>query len=541
MFKKTEGNIKKVSDEIEDITLGVNKEIPEELDKIEKDDKQSFEDFKVLYKGIIDIKFKQDYGIIEDENLWEDTAKELYLQSKNYILVGDEYKAKEVLDNHLEKVEESAVHDLNNKSKKIESRENDVEVRINKAKEWKQKVDDAVEATDLEEIVDEILEDASDLEEINFAGEDLIVGMRSVLDNTDAQAIGPVTYVKSVKLNMHNILDDFIDNYEQAFNEESLEESKVVEQDLGNETYTDADEAEYYRNKELYKFSCLARHKEAMEKAKEACLAKGIKLDESKVEEANKEIDREQFLIDNLFSWIEDHIVEDDRQQMLQDLKVSEEQYEGTEEIKEKDDVINNAVAWILDHCHEDDIKKAFDYMIEDELIKYDIKLEESRDWTPEEIKKASDAMKKQGHLGYEEFIQEWNKKKEESIEDIEQPWVIKLFYNEKFIGYLNSYSDFGPCIRIFAGNDLKYIKKFKNQKGANISKGSYYMYGATQINVFDEENVPTGTIPFIDSTVSKTHGIDRSLFKAKTAQFNNEIGDVAEIKIISEEYLASL
>ena len=156
MFKKTEGNIKKVSDEIEDITLGVNKEIPEELDKIEKDDKQSFEDFKVLYKGIIDIKFKQDYGIIEDENLWEDTAKELYLQSKNYILVGDEYKAKEVLDNHLEKVEESAVHDLNNKSKKIESRENDVEVRINKAKEWKQKVDDAVEATDLEEIVDEI-------------------------------------------------------------------------------------------------------------------------------------------------------------------------------------------------------------------------------------------------------------------------------------------------------------------------------------------------------------------------------------------------
>ena len=46
-------------------------------------------------------------------------------------------------------------------------------------------------------------------------------------------------------------------------------------------TYKDRDEAEYYRNKELYANSNLAKHREAMEKAKKACEEKGIKLDES--------------------------------------------------------------------------------------------------------------------------------------------------------------------------------------------------------------------------------------------------------------------
>lgn len=362
--KLEEGNIKTIDNEqeVEDITVAVNTEVPDEVAKIEKDDKQAFEEFKEMYKGVIDIKCRQDFGDCEDEKLWEDTAKELFLQSKNYILVGDEYKAKEDLDDHLEKVEESKeiineekeliteaiaegnaifelkfdcsneelfgigeelnttigaiiaeiaekikagkdegpIMDLNGnkigsygigyegvvsaldeeKEIKIEARENDVEARINQVKEWKQKVEDAVEATDLEEIVTDILEFAEDIKDNNFAGEDLYSGMSSVLDNGDAEARGPVTYVRSVKRDMQNILDDFIDNYEQAFGEESLEESKIEEAKVGNNEYTDEDEAAYYRNKELYAHSCLARHREAMEKAKEACISKGIKLDE---------------------------------------------------------------------------------------------------------------------------------------------------------------------------------------------------------------------------------------------------------------------
>ena len=259
-----------------------------EVDKIKKDDKQAFEEFKTMYKGVIVIKCRQDFGDCEDEKLWEDTAKELFLQSKNYILVGDEYKAKEDLDDRLEKIEESKeisqqnieekIEELykeyyevvdrtfdiiklyGNKNKyyraglkkqkeleaqiaelkaqlnsgkevKTEARENDIEARINKAKEWKQKVEDAVEATDLEEIVDEILEFAEDIKDNNFAGEDLYSGMSGVLDNGDAEARGPVTYVRSVKRDMQNILDDFIDNYEQAFNEESLEETLTESND----------------------------------------------------------------------------------------------------------------------------------------------------------------------------------------------------------------------------------------------------------------------------------------------------------------------
>ena len=70
--------------------------------KIEKDDKQSFEDFKNMYKGVIDLKCNQEYGSNEDKDLWEDMAKQLYLNSKEYILQGDEHKPKQ-----LEKKEES--------------------------------------------------------------------------------------------------------------------------------------------------------------------------------------------------------------------------------------------------------------------------------------------------------------------------------------------------------------------------------------------------------------------------------------------------
>ena len=61
---------------------------------IPKESKQDFEDFKTQYKGVIDMKCSQDYGNSEDKDLWEDCAKELFLKSKNYILLGDEYEPK---------------------------------------------------------------------------------------------------------------------------------------------------------------------------------------------------------------------------------------------------------------------------------------------------------------------------------------------------------------------------------------------------------------------------------------------------------------
>lgn len=85
----------------------VSKELPKNA-KIEKDEKQSFEDYKTMYKDVITQKCIEDYGVDTDTKLWEDTAKELYLKSKTYIPTGEE-KPEEVLV----KKEESKSQKLN--------------------------------------------------------------------------------------------------------------------------------------------------------------------------------------------------------------------------------------------------------------------------------------------------------------------------------------------------------------------------------------------------------------------------------------------
>ena len=110
--KKEEGKLEQIPDS-KQVVVKVDNEVPKKLDKIEKDDKQSFEDFKNLYKGVIDMKCNQDYGTIEDKDLWEDCAKELFLKSKTYLLKGDEYKP-EKLEKKVEsnKINESFDLDL---------------------------------------------------------------------------------------------------------------------------------------------------------------------------------------------------------------------------------------------------------------------------------------------------------------------------------------------------------------------------------------------------------------------------------------------
>lgn len=105
------------------------------------------------------------------------------------------------------------------------NRKNDIEERIQQAKNWKEKVEEAVEAEDLEEICNEILNATEDIKDINYAGEDIYLGFSNVMDDEDAYDRGPVTYVKSVKMNMQNILDDFIDNYKEDCEEEEKEEN----------------------------------------------------------------------------------------------------------------------------------------------------------------------------------------------------------------------------------------------------------------------------------------------------------------------------
>lgn len=95
-YNLNEGYLSKLDDNNETLISAVDVDNIDKYSKIEKDDKQSFEDFKTQYKGVIDMKCTQDYGNCEDKDLWEDCAKELFLTSKNYLLQGDEYKAPEL-------------------------------------------------------------------------------------------------------------------------------------------------------------------------------------------------------------------------------------------------------------------------------------------------------------------------------------------------------------------------------------------------------------------------------------------------------------
>ena len=79
-----EGRVFNVSKDSELQTNEVSNIIPKNV-KVEKDDKQSFEDYKKLYNDVITQKCIEDYGTSIDKQLWEDTAKEMFLKSKEYI------------------------------------------------------------------------------------------------------------------------------------------------------------------------------------------------------------------------------------------------------------------------------------------------------------------------------------------------------------------------------------------------------------------------------------------------------------------------
>ena len=70
------------------------------------DDKTSFENFKVLYDGRIKEKCLADYGTVEDKELLEDTAKELYLTSQE-LIPDEDTKSEGDLEEEKTKQEES--------------------------------------------------------------------------------------------------------------------------------------------------------------------------------------------------------------------------------------------------------------------------------------------------------------------------------------------------------------------------------------------------------------------------------------------------
>ena len=100
-----EGKVFDLNAEAEEIkTTEVSTDIS---DKAKVKDKNSFEQFKELYKGQIDEKCIQDYGSVDNTKLWEDTAKEMFLASQDYIPEEDTKSEGDLI----EKKTESVNHD----------------------------------------------------------------------------------------------------------------------------------------------------------------------------------------------------------------------------------------------------------------------------------------------------------------------------------------------------------------------------------------------------------------------------------------------
>lgn len=110
--------------------LEVGTEVP---DKAKVDDKEEFENYKVLYKGAIDDKCIELYGSCDDEKLWEDTAKELYLSSKNYIPEADKKADGELVDEKEPVKESRRVIKHNKITEGIELTDKDKEILRQKA------------------------------------------------------------------------------------------------------------------------------------------------------------------------------------------------------------------------------------------------------------------------------------------------------------------------------------------------------------------------------------------------------------------------
>lgn len=133
------------------------------------------------------------------------------------------------------------------------------------------------------------------------------------------------------------------------------------------------------------------------------------------------------------------------------------------------------------------------------------------------------------------------NNKKVESTEELSTKYCIKYFYNDKFIGYLNSFGEGRGhiWIRIYAGSDEKYIRKFNTERGAKISMNGPYAQNANELLVNGDE----APIHLYSNSIlkNKEEGIDFNLLKSEIITLDNISGspDLSELKSIEDKYNA--
>ena len=184
--------------------------------------------------------------------------------------------------------------------------EDDIEELQDKAEEDLENQEELEDTLDSEEDQEENpVEEESELDKQLDELRDILVDLDlNLYQITDKEDLNNSIYIIGKVADESNDVLMLVDTQPEEVNSEEIPEEEPIinDIDINNEelkesdekTYKDEDEAEYYRNKELYANSNLARHREAMKKAAKACKEKGIKLDEAEDLENNEESEEDE-------------------------------------------------------------------------------------------------------------------------------------------------------------------------------------------------------------------------------------------------------
>lgn len=125
-----------------------------------------------------------------------------------------------------------------------------------------------------------------------------------------------------------------------------------------------------------------------------------------------------------------------------------------------------------------------------------------------------------------------------------EDKYVIKYYYDNKFIGYHNSYGESRGMVwtRLYAGSEEQYIKKYDSERGAKIgSNSAYWEYSHDLIINTDSDHVTVHFDNcFIKEIRNQGFGISEDKIRkeiCKLAEIGNDTVDLSELKEIEARY----
>lgn len=127
----------------------------------------------------------------------------------------------------------------------------------------------------------------------------------------------------------------------------------------------------------------------------------------------------------------------------------------------------------------------------------------------------------------------------------MEDKYVIKYYYNNKFIGYFNSFGEGRgfTWTRLYADKNKDYIRKYKSETGAKIASNSTYFENSNWL-IINSDNKKVLELSFEDSFIDEIKDQGFGIYKdkitkeiCKLSEIGKEKVDLSELKEIETKY----